>query len=52
MTPDAMTRYQSLGLTRVPVAEQHLADLETPLSCYLKLADRPWSYLFESVTGG
>lgn len=52
MTPEAMTRYQALGLTRVPVAEQHLADLETPLSCYLKLADRPWSYLLESVTGG
>lgn len=52
MTPDQFARYQQLGLTRVPVAEQQLADLETPLSCYLKLADRPWSYLLESVTGG
>jgi anthranilate synthase component 1 len=29
-----------------------LADLDTPLSVYLKLADGPCSYLFESVHGG
>jgi anthranilate synthase component I len=29
-----------------------LADLETPLSVYLKLAKGPYSYLFESVQGG
>jgi anthranilate synthase component 1 len=29
-----------------------LADLDTPLSAYLKLADGPYSYLFESVQGG
>jgi anthranilate synthase component 1 len=29
-----------------------LADLDTPLSTYLKLADGPYSYLFESVQGG
>jgi anthranilate synthase component 1 len=29
-----------------------LADLDTPLSTYLKLADAPFSYLFESVQGG
>ncbi len=27
-------------------------DLETPVSAYLKLADRPWSLLLESVEGG
>jgi anthranilate synthase component 1 len=52
MTPEQIARYRDLGLTRVPVALSRLADLETPLSCYLKLADQPWSYLFESVTGG
>ena len=52
MTPEQFARYRDLGLTRVPVATRRLADLETPLSCYLKLADRPWSYLLESVTGG
>jgi len=29
-----------------------LADLDTPLSTYLKLANGPYSYLFESVEGG
>jgi anthranilate synthase component 1 len=29
-----------------------LADLDTPLSAYLKLADGAYSYLFESVHGG
>ena len=29
-----------------------LADLDTPLSTYLKLANGPYSYLFESVQGG
>lgn len=52
MTPELFARYRDLDLTRVPVAMRRLADLETPLSCYLKLADRPWSYLLESVTGG
>ena len=28
------------------------ADLDTPLSVYLKLANRPYSYLLESVQGG
>jgi anthranilate synthase component 1 len=37
---------------RVPVVREVLADLDTPLSAYLKLADGPYSYLFESVQGG
>ena len=28
------------------------ADLDTPLSIYLKLANKPYSYLLESVQGG
>lgn len=52
MTPEQMARYRGFDLTRVPVARALLADLETPLSCYLKLANRPWTYLLESVTGG
>jgi anthranilate synthase component I len=52
MTPEKFDRYRQLGLTRVPISVKRLADMETPLSCYLKLADRPWSYLLESVTGG
>lgn len=42
----------SAGHNRVPVWRAVLADLDTPLSVYLKLADGPDSYLFESVEGG
>jgi len=40
------------GFTHVPVVRETLADLDTPVSTYLKLANRPYSYLFESVQGG
>ncbi len=40
------------GYNRIPVMREVLADLDTPLSAYLKLAAGPWSYLFESVEGG
>ena len=36
----------------VPVVREVLSDLDTPLSVYLKLADGPNTYLFESVEGG
>ena len=48
-------QFQSLAdksLKRVPLMREILADLETPLSVYLKLANGPYSYLFESVQGG
>jgi len=37
---------------RTPVSRRVLADLDTPLSVYLKLAAAPYSYLLESVQGG
>ncbi len=37
---------------RIPLVREVFADLDTPLSTYLKLADEPYSYLFESVQGG
>ena len=37
---------------KMPVSREILADMETPLSVYKKLADGPFSYLFESVEGG
>ncbi|MCP4469161.1 MAG: anthranilate synthase component I [Gammaproteobacteria bacterium] len=37
---------------RIPLVREVFADLETPLSTYLKLADEPYTYLFESVQGG
>lgn len=40
------------GYNRVPVVREVLADTETPLSIYLKLANTTYSYLFESIQGG
>ena len=39
------------GFTHVPVVRETLADLDTPVSTYLKLAAKPYTYLFESVQG-
>jgi len=36
----------------VPVGKRIPADTETPVSTYLKTANAPWSFLFESVEGG
>ena len=35
-----------------PLTREVPADLETPVSAYLKLARGPYSYLLESVEGG
>ena len=51
----AQQQFQALAnkkIKRVPVMREVLADLETPLSVYMKLAHGPYSYLFESVQGG
>ena len=40
------------GYTCIPLVQEVLADLDTPLSAYLKLAHQPYTYLFESVQGG
>ncbi len=42
----------SKTINRIPLVREVLADLDTPLSTYLKLADAPYTYLFESVHGG
>jgi anthranilate synthase component 1 len=39
------------GYNRIPVVYETLADLDTPLSTYLKLAKGPYSYLLESAQG-
>ena len=41
----------SQGFNRIPLVAECLADLDTPLSIYRKLADRPNSFLLESVVG-
>ncbi len=40
------------GFNRIPLVQETFADLDTPLSLYLKLANQPFSYLLESVQGG
>ena len=52
MTPEDFTSLAGEGYNRIPLTREILADLDTPLSTYLKLADGPYSYLLESVHGG
>jgi anthranilate synthase component 1 len=52
MTPENFEALKSQGYNRIPVAREVLADLDTPLSVYLKLVRGPYGYLFESVHGG
>ena len=57
MSPEAdknslIEKLKKTDCNRVPLVREVLADLDTPLSTYLKLANAPYSYLFESVQGG
>jgi len=52
MSPEKFRQLVDSGHTRIPVTREVLADLDTPLSTYLKLANGRYSYLFESVHGG
>ncbi|MAZ87452.1 MAG: anthranilate synthase component I [Cellvibrionaceae bacterium] len=52
MSPDQFRELANQGYNRIPLVREVLADLDTPLSSYLKLAQGPYSYLFESVQGG
>ena len=52
MTPEQLQDLASQGYNRIPVSREVLADLDTPLSTFIKLAQGPYSYLFESVHGG
>jgi anthranilate synthase component 1 len=52
LTQSEFNSYRRQGFNRIPLVREVLADLDTPLSVYLKLANRPYSYLFESVQGG
>jgi anthranilate synthase component 1 len=51
-TEAEFNRLAAAGYNRVPVVLETFADLDTPLSVYLKLANRPYTYLLESVVGG
>ena len=52
MTETEFNSLAAQGYNRIPVTLETFADLDTPLSIYLKLADHPYSYLLESVQGG
>jgi anthranilate synthase component 1 len=53
MTPEKFSQLAKQGYNRIPIKREVLADLDTPVSAYLKLAqDQAYSYLLESVQGG
>ena len=52
MQPEEFAALAAQGYDRIPVSMEVLADLETPISAYRKLAEGPFSYFFESVQGG
>ncbi len=51
MQPADFELWKAQGYNRIPVIVETLADLDTPLSTYLKLARGPYSYLLESYPG-
>ena len=51
MQPADFEHWKAKGYNRIPVIVETLADLDTPLSTYLKLARGPYSYLLESYPG-
>ncbi len=52
MTESEFKALSAVGYNRVPLVLETFADLDTPLSVYLKLANQPYTYLLESVVGG
>jgi len=52
LSKEQFFEFAANGYNRIPLAKEILADLDTPLSTYLKLASGPRSYLLESVQGG
>ncbi|SFI97409.1 anthranilate synthase component I [Nitrosomonas sp. Nm34] len=52
MIQSEFNKLAAQGYNRIPLVLETFADLDTPLSVYLKLANQPYSYLLESVLGG
>ena len=52
LTREEFKELKEQGYTHIPFVREVLADFDTPLSTYHKLARQPYSYLFESVQGG
>ena len=51
LTKDQFCALAAQGHNHVPLSLETFADLDTPLSIYLKLANGPYTYLLESVQG-
>jgi anthranilate synthase component I len=52
MTEAEFSALAAQGYNRIPLILEAFADLDTPLSLYLKLANQRYTYLLESVVGG
>jgi len=52
MNLNQFERYRADGYTRIPMHVDMLADLDNPLTAFLKVANQPFTFLFESVQGG
>jgi anthranilate/para-aminobenzoate synthase component I len=52
MTEAEFRTLAAQGYNRIPLVLETFADLDTPLSLYVKLANEPFSFLLESVVGG
>ncbi len=52
MTPELFSELASQGYNHIPVTRELFADLDTPLSCYIKVARGQYSYLLESAHQG
>jgi anthranilate synthase component 1 len=52
MTEAEFRALAAQGHNRIPLVLETFADLDTPLSLYVKLANAPYTFLLESVVGG
>jgi anthranilate synthase component 1 len=52
MKETEFNRLAAESYNRIPLTLETFADLDTPLSIYLKLANEPYTYLLESAQGG
>ena len=52
ITRDEYRRLARQGYTHIPLVREVPADLDTPVGVYMKLANHPYSYLLESLSGG
>src|SRR5262245_56628456 len=52
MTEAEFRALAAQGYNRIPLVLESFADLDTPLSLYVKLANKPYTFLLESVVGG